>query len=345
MTAADVAELVGGAVQGDPQVRITGVASIARAGGGEITFAIDEKHASELRASHAGIAIVSCVQEHVDAPMTLIRVESVAAAMNLLLGAMAGEEDFPPVGAHPSARLDAAADIAADAAIGPGVVVGRGAVVGPRCVLCANAVVGANATLGEDSILSAGAIVAHDCHLGRRVRIGPNSVIGADGFGYYTTGEGVHHRIPHIGNVVIEDDVEIGACSCVDRAKFGSTRVGAGTKIDNLVQVAHNVQIGSGCILAGQSGVAGSTRLGNHVVLGGSVGVRDNISLGDGVRCAAFSAVADDIMDGQIVAGIPAAPIRDAIRSAKAGAKVPELLKRVKSLESRLDDIEFSKDN
>ena len=204
--------------------------------------------------------------------------------------------------------------------------------------------VGAGATLGRDVVLLEGAVVRYGCVLGDRVRIGSNSVIGYDGFGYYHL-DGVHHKIPHAGNVVIEDDVEIGACSCVDRAKFGSTRICAGAKIDNLVQIAHNVHIGPGCLLAGHSGVAGSTKLGAYVVMGGHSGVRDNVSVGSGVRIAACSGVAADVPDGEAMAGTPALPAREEMRIMKAGKKLPDLLKRVKDLEARLKAIESSKDH
>ncbi|MGB2822949.1 MAG: UDP-3-O-(3-hydroxymyristoyl)glucosamine N-acyltransferase, partial [Phycisphaerae bacterium] len=180
--------------------------------------------------------------------------------------------------------------------------------------------------------------------IGSRVRIGPNSVIGYDGFGYRTI-DGVHHRIPHIGNVVIEDDVEIGACTCVDRAKFGSTRIGAGAKIDNLVMVAHNCQIGPGSILVGQAGIAGSVRLGRYVVLGGHSGLRDNITVGDGAQVAAYSGVSGDVPAGGKVAGTPARPAKEALRIFQCWPRLPELLKRVKKLESRIEALGCSEDH
>ncbi len=342
LTVRQVAELIGGTVEGDDTVQLDGVAAIDSAGGSDLTFATDEKHAARLAGSKAGAAIVSRSQPAAAIP--LIRVDDVQAALAGLLEHLAEPEDLPPVGIHASAVVAPDAEIADGAAIGPGVVIGPRAKVGRSCALCANATVGADVELGEEVVLHESVVVKYGCKVGNRVRIGPNSVIGHDGFGYYTTG-GVHHGIPHIGNVVIEDDVEIGACSCVDRAKFGSTRIGAGTKIDNLVQVAHNVQIGKGCLLAGQAGVAGSAKLGRYVVLGGHAGIRDNISLGNRVQCSAFAAVAADVPDGQIVAGMPAEPAKEKMRAVMAQKKLPELLKRVKKLETRLNALESPEDH
>jgi UDP-3-O-[3-hydroxymyristoyl] glucosamine N-acyltransferase len=178
--------------------------------------------------------------------------------------------------------------------------------------------------------------------IGRGVRIGPNSVIGHDGFGYHFAG-GVHHKVPHVGTVIIEDDVELGACACVDRAKFGVTRVGAGTKIDNLVQIAHNVQVGKGCLLAALAGVAGSAELGDFVVMGGHAGVRDNVTLGAGVQASAFAAVAGDVPAGDTVAGIPARTWKEEGRIVAASAKLPELIKRIRDLEERISRLESPK--
>ena len=342
LTVRTVAEWIGGIVEGDDSVRVESLASLDTAGPAQLTFAVDAKRMARLSESKAAAAIVGAGE--VTAAMTLIRVDNVEAAMVKLLTNLAGPQDAPAAGVDDSAVVATDADVAADAAVGPGVVVGRRAKVGAATILCANAVVGADVQIGRDVTLAEGVVVRYGCKIGDRVRIGPNSVIGADGFGYYTA-DGVHHKVPHIGDVVIEDDVEIGACSCVDRAKFGSTRIGAGTKIDNLVQVAHNVQVGKGCILVGQCGIAGSTRLGDYVVLGGNAGVRDNITLGEGVRCAAFSAIAADVPDGEFVAGTPALPARQAYRVMQAWPKLPDLLKRVKKLESRLEALEPSEDH
>ncbi len=333
MTVRQVAEMVGGTVEGDGSVELDGVGAIDSAGPGELTFAEDARRAALLPASGAGAALVGADCE--SCPMPLIRVENVPSALATVLTHLAGEDDLPAAGVHPSATVAPDAELADGVAVGPGVVIGERAKIAAGCVFRANVSIGADVEVGQETVLHEGVVVRRGCRIGSRVRIGPNSVIGYDGFGYYTTG-GVHNLIPHTGNVVIEDDVEIGACSCVDRAKFGCTRIGAGTKIDNLVQVAHNVQVGEGCLLVGQAGIAGSARLGRYVVLGGHVGVRDNVTLSDGVQCAAFSAVASDVPEGQVVLGIPAGPAREKMRAILAVDKLPELLKRVKKLEEKL---------
>ncbi|NQU74979.1 MAG: UDP-3-O-(3-hydroxymyristoyl)glucosamine N-acyltransferase, partial [Planctomycetes bacterium] len=252
---------------------------------------------------------------------------------------LADPEDLPPEGVHPSAVVDATALLGSGVAVGPHAVVGAGATLGDNVVVCANVYVGADAVIGDGSVLMPGVVVSRRCRIGRRCRLHANAVIGADGFGYYFR-DGAYHKIPHIGTVEIGDDVEIGACSCVDRAKFGATRIGDGTKIDNLVQIAHNVQIGKGVILAGLVGVAGSSKLGDYVVLGGHAGIRDNITVGDEVRVAAYSAVLQDVPPGQTIGGIPAFDERQCVRVYHLQQKLPELKKQLEQLQARVNGLE-----
>lgn len=342
LTVQTVADWIGGSVEGDSGIVLEGLAPLESAHHGQLTFAADEKWAAKLQTSRASAAIVG---EHpASAPMALIRVADVPSAMAVLLGKITPQEDLPAVGIHPTAVVDPTARIDATAGVGARVVIGRDVQVGPRTFLLPGAHLECSVRVGADVVLGSHVVVRRDCIIGDRVRIGANSVIGYDGFGYFTSG-GVHHKIPHAGNVVIGDDVEIGACSCVDRAKFGSTTVGEGSKIDNLVQIAHNVQLGRGCILASMVGIAGSAKLGDYVMVMGNAGVRDNVTVGNGVQVAAFAAIANDIEDGQIVAGVPAVPARDAMRMVKASAKLPDLLKQVRDLEARLAALESSKNN
>jgi len=342
LTVEHIAALIGAEIIGPAEGTIVSVAPLDQAGPSDLTFAVDKRYASRLADSRAAASIVSAPVD--DAPMCLLVVENVEAAVAKVLGDLAEERDRPQTGVDESARVSPQAELADDVAVGLGVTIGPGTRIGAGTVIHANVCISAGVSIGANTTLLAGAVILDRCVIGSGVIVGPNSVIGADGFGYFTQ-QGVHHKIPHIGNVVIEDDVEIGACSCVDRAKFGSTVIGAGTKIDNLVQVAHNVQVGKGCILCAQVGVAGSAKLGAYVVAGGHAGFRDNVTIGDQVRCSAFAAVASDVPDGAVVAGIPAHDARQTFRELRALERLPELLKKVRAIEARLESLVQTEDN
>jgi UDP-3-O-[3-hydroxymyristoyl] glucosamine N-acyltransferase len=264
-------------------------------------------------------------------------VDNVPMALGCLLTMLAGPEDLPSAGVADSAVIDPAAQVAPDAAVGPNVTVGPRAVVGAGTALCAGVHVGADVRIGEGCVLQEGVVVRSKCVLGDRVRIGPNCVVGADGYGYIFS-DGVHHKVPHAGNVVIENDVELGACVCVDRAKWGSTRIGAGAKIDNLCQIAHAVQIGPGVLLAAQVGIAGSTKVGQFATFGGKVGVRDNIVIGPGAVIGACACIAQSLETTKPQMGIPSRDAIGFLQQQKALEKLPELLRRVKKLERKLDE-------
>ena len=341
LTLQQVAEIVGGRIEGDAEARFASFASLDEAGPEDLTFA-DRRRASALAHSQAGAAIVSQ-----DVPCdgwagSLVRVDDVQQAVYRLLCKLAEGRRRPEPGVHPTAAVAAGARLGKDVAIGAGAVVGNATTIGDRTVLRAGAIVAENCRVGADCELGEGAVVRAESVLGDRVRIGPNSVIGYDGFGFQTI-DGVHHRVPHLGNVVIEDDVEIDACTCVDRAKFGSTRIGRGAKIDNEVQIAHNCKIGAGSVLAGGTGIAGSATLGRYCVVAGQVGIKDGVTLGDGVQIGAKSVVLHDVAAGGQQLGIPARPAEETMRVWPAMKKLPDLLKRVRKLESRLEALESDK--
>jgi UDP-3-O-[3-hydroxymyristoyl] glucosamine N-acyltransferase len=337
LTVGQIAELIGGDVVGNADAPIGGFAPFEVAQPGQLTFAVDDKRLAAIGQSQAGAVIVPADAE-LEATVNLIRVPQVELAIAQLLNQFAPPADLPAAGVAASAAIAATATVAPDARIGENVVIGDGASIGSGTALCANVVVGRDATIGEDCVLDVGAVIEARSLLGDRVRVGPNTVIGYEGFGYIPDPDG-HHRIEHIGNVVIEDDVDLGASVCIDRAKFGSTRIGRGTKIDNLVQIAHNVQIGGGCLIAGQVGIAGSAKLGQFCVLGGSAGIRDNTTLGDGVTVAAYSAVANDVPDGETVAGTPARNAGQMLRIVTTQMKLPEMAKRLKALEAKVNKL------
>jgi len=343
LTVDRIAEAIGADVDGDGGATIRGIASIESAGPEDLTFALDKRRADRLADCAAGAALVEESAE-VPAGMTALRVADPQAALAKVLGLMAPPDDLPAPGAHPTAVIDPEAALGADVAIGPHAVIGAGATLGDRVVLAANVSVGAGASLGDDTVLYPGVVVRRGCRIGRRCRVHPNAVIGADGFGYYHD-DGVHHKVPHAGTVVVGDDVEIGACTCIDRAKFGATVIGDGSKIDNLVQIAHNVQLGRGVLAASLVGVAGSTRIGDYVMLGGHVGIRDNISIGDGARIGAFSGVAQDVEPRAAMRGNIALPIQQSLRAHKVYARLPELWRQFRQLQARVDALENEPDN
>jgi len=340
-TIEEIARIVQGRVEGDAGVVVDGVGSLQEARPGQITFVSDAKRVGELSQCRASAALVAegapvaPVADSTAPAMTLVRVKDVQTAVAALLERLDPGDDLPPVGVHASSVVASSAVVSADVRVGPFVVIGERAVVAAGCVLSAGVKIGADVILGEGCVLFENAVIRWGCRLGRRVRVGPGSVIGYDGFGY-TTQAGRHVRVRHVGVVEIEDDVDLGACTCVDRAKFGVTRIGTGSKIDNLVQVAHNIQMGRGCILAAQVGLAGSSRLGHYVVMGGQVGVADHLTVGDGVQLGAQAGVMKDVPAGDIQAGTPAIPIREVMRQIVQVGKLSELQRRVKELESKL---------
>ena len=337
-TVAEIAQLISAEVQGDNSLEITALASLDKAQRGELSFASDEKRLASLGNSRASAVIVSSSAQ-VETDKCLLLVSDVGLAMNKLLLAMNGHEDVPPVGIDETAIVHPDAEVSPNAAVGPFVRIGSGAKIGAGTSLCTGVKVGKNVEIGNHCMLSEGVVIRYNCIIGNGVRIGPNSVVGYDGFGYHFKG-GIHHKVPHAGNVVIQDDVELGACVCVDRAKWGSTTIGCGAKIDNLVQLAHNVQIGAGCILVSQVGIAGSTELGKYVVLGGQVGIRDNIEIGAGTEIAACSCLANSVGPGERLLGIPAKDARTRLKEIMAEAKLPTLLRQIKKLEARVAQLE-----
>ena len=281
MTLRDLAERLGCRLDGDGDIEVLRPAGIDQAGPGDLTFLANPKYAHALANTRASAVILG--EDAPAAPCAMLRTSepyvSFARAVSLL-----APTERPPAGVHPSSVVEAEAEVAADAHVGPFVHVGRGARVGSRSVVHGFCDIGAGARVGDDCVIHSHVAIRERVTLGDRVVLQNGVVIGADGFGFATTAKGTHEKIPQLGVVVIEDDVEIGANSAVDRPAVGETRIGAGTKIDNLVQVAHGVKVGRHALLAAQVGIAGSTTVGDHVVLAGQVGVAGHIAIGDRVR-------------------------------------------------------------
>lgn len=323
-------------VEGDANTPITGVSSIEFAQEGDVVFAESPRY---LRlAERCPAAAVIVWQDAPSIAKPLLRVESPRLAFLKVLKLFAPAPHHPE-GIDLNAVISPDAEIEEDVAIGAGCVIEAGARIGRGSVLYPLCYIGRGAQIGEQCVLYPSVTLMHGVKLGNRVIVHAGSVIGADGFGYVTV-DGVHRKVPHIGTVEIGDDVEIGANVCIDRAKTGVTRIGSGTKIDNLVHIGHNVQIGENCLLVAQVGIAGSAQLGQYVVLAGQVGVADHVSIGDGAIVAAQSGVAGNLPGGQRYFGSPAREHGKQLRLMAYASRLPELFERVKELERKLGSSE-----
>ena len=333
----ELAELVGGRLSGDPSVAISDVASLDTAGPEEITFLATAKLRSLLASSQAGAIVAKPELEgRIDKPLLLVENPYLAFARLLTFFRI---RPFKPQGIAAEAVVHPEADVADEVTLSPGCVVEAGARIGARTTLHPNVVVCRGAVVGEGCILHAGSILREDCRLGNRVILQPGAVVGADGFGYAADGEN-YVKIPQLGRVIVEDDVEIGASSTIDRGTLGDTRIGRGTKIDNLVQVGHNVQIGENCILVSQVGIAGSTKIGNHCTFGGQAGVTGHVEIGDNVTIAGRGGVTNDVPSDSSLAGMPPMPHRDWLRTTASLGHLPDLRREVSRLKKQLAQLE-----
>lgn len=336
ITLADIAKVLNTPIPAEAARVVKGVAALTDAGPDDLTMVSSDAYLKQFARTAAQSVIV---QRKVQLPPTskaVFQVDDVESAVAAVLTLFAPPVQRPAPGIDPSARIADSVTLGPDCAIGPGVVIGQRTKVGGGASLHAGVVIGDDVTIGNHCELYPNVVIRERITLGNRVVIHAGSVIGSDGFGYRWDGQR-HAKIPQIGTVVIEDDVEIGSCVCIDRAKFGATRIGVGTKIDNLVQIAHNVQIGPHCIIVGQTGVAGSVHLGTGVVLGGQTAVRDHITVGDGAVAAARSAIANDIPPRQLVSGMPAFPHRQSLREQAALRRLPELIVQVRQLHEEVE--------
>ncbi len=335
-TPAEIAAITGAQRTAGTTARvITDIASLEFARPGDLSFLGNPKYRAQVPASQATALLLPLDYAGEPGPdQVFLYVENPSAALARLCARI--EQTLwpkPPPGIHPSAVIAAGAKVDASAHVGPLCVVEDGASIGPRTVLQASVFVGREAAVGADCFLMPGVIVAASCVLGQRVRLQPGVVIGADGFGYEFV-RGRHEKVPQVGTVVIGDDVEIGANSTLDRARFSRTTVGEGTKIDNLVQVAHNVVIGKHCILCSQVGISGSTTLEDYVVLGGQTGVGGHITLGKGTKAGGQTGIAFNTDPGSYLNGTPAIPYMVERRLQILHQRLPDLFKRVEALEA-----------
>jgi UDP-3-O-[3-hydroxymyristoyl] glucosamine N-acyltransferase len=332
----DIAGHLGCRVEGDGSIDIRRLSSIDRAAPGDLTFVANAKYAAQLRTTRASAAIVG-ESEAVDraAPLPLIRTSNpylaFARALRLFV-----TPALPAPGIDPLASISGDAVIGPDARVGPFVVVGAGARIGARAAIFPNVVIGAGAAIGDDCLIHAGVSIRDRVVIGHRVTILDGAVIGSDGFGFAHEADGSHVKIPQHGDLVVEDDVEIGANTTIDRPAVGETRIEAGTKIDNLVQIAHGVRIGRRSILASQVGIAGSTVVEEGVTLAGQVGVNGHIRIGRGAVASGKTGVTRDVEPGAFISGYPGIPNLEWRKSQVLVRHLPELRKRVDELERQI---------
>ncbi len=328
----ELAERVGGEVRGSPARQVDGVRTLAEAGPSHLSFLTSSKYLEQATRSSAGAILVG---REVDlAGRDLLRCAHPQLALAEILRLFHPTATHPP-GIHPTAVVGEDCRIAESAALAAFVVLGRGVTIGERTVLHPHVVVGDGCRIGAHVVLRPHVVLYPGVVLGDGVEIHAGAVLGSDGFGYATVA-GVHHKIPQVGRVEIGANVEIGALTAIDRALLGSTSIGEGSKIDNLVQVGHNVVVGERSILCGQAGVAGSARMGAGVVLAGQAGVAGHLEIGDGAQVAAKSAALESVAAGTAVAGIPAGPIAGWRRQQALVRRLPELWKRLRALERRV---------
>jgi UDP-3-O-[3-hydroxymyristoyl] glucosamine N-acyltransferase len=337
MHLAELASRLGCRLTGDGSIEVSRVAGIEEAREGEVTFLTNPKYMSKLSTTRASAIIVD---ESVSAaPCAMLRTREPYLAFAQAVALLTPPVRMPP-GVSGLAAIDPSAEIGPDVAIGPFVAIGARTRIGARTMIGPHVAIGADASIGEDCTIHAHVSIRENVVIGHRVVLQDAAVIGSDGFGFARRSDGSHQKIPQVGRVVIEDDVEIGAHTAVDRPAVGETRIGCGTKIDNLVQVAHGVKIGRHALMAAQSGVAGSSELEDSVILAGQAGVTGHVRVGRGAVVGAKSVVSKDIEPSQHVTGIPAMDIDQWRESVVLLRRLPELRKTLFALETRLSALE-----
>jgi UDP-3-O-[3-hydroxymyristoyl] glucosamine N-acyltransferase len=337
VTLSELALRLGCRLEGDGAIEVSRAAGLEDAGPGDVTFLANPKYASLLPSTRASAVIAD--DTVTTAPCALLRTPHVYLAFAEAVGVLTPPMR-PSAGISPLAAIDPTAEIGPDVSIGPFVAIAAGARIGARTAVHPHVAIGRGAVVGDDCDIHAHASIREGVVIGSRVVLQNGAIIGADGFGFARRPDGTHQKIPQVGRVVIEDDVEIGAGSTVDRPAVGETRIGAGTKIDNLVMVAHGVKIGRDVLLAAQVGIAGSTVLGDAVVMAGQSGATGHVHLGKGVVVGAKSAVTKDIEAGRHVTGVPAGDVAEWRESVVLVRRLPELRRAISDLERRLEALE-----
>lgn len=337
LTLQQLADRLGCQLEGDGAIEVVRVAGIEDAGPGDVTFFVNHRYSAALRATRASAVILG--EREPAAPCAMLRTPhpylAFAEALRLFNPTVA-----PPPGVSPHACVASDVHCGEGVSIGPFVSIAEGATIGARTIIYPHVVIGHEATIGDDCVLHSHVAIRERVALGHRVVVQNGAVVGSDGFGFARTPEGRHEKIPQVGRVVIEDDVEIGANSAIDRPSVGETRVCAGAKIDNLVQIAHGVTIGRGALLAAQVGIAGSTTIGDDVTLAGQVGVAGHLTIGERVIATAQSGIPNSVEPGSFISGYPAIDNRDWLKSSAVFRKLPELRRHIDQLRRRVEELE-----
>lgn len=344
-TARQIADLINGTIEGNPDVAVSSFGKLEDAGAGQLAFLANPKYEDFIYSTNASIIIVNTTfQLEKEINATLIRVPDAYSSFAVLLTAYSEMAKANLTGIEQPSVVDSTVTMGENIYIGAFTYVGHHAVIGDNVKLYPQVYLGNNVTIGDDSILFPGVKIHHDCVIGSKVVIHAGSVIGGDGFGFAPQTDGSFKKVPQIGNVVIEDNVEIGANTTIDRATIGSTIIKSGAKLDNLIQIAHNVEVGNNTVIAAQSGVSGSARIGKNVMIGGQAGIVGHIQIADGSKINAQSGVGKSIKTpNTAVTGSPAYDYGQALRSQILSRNLPELEKRVKDLEQMIQQLKNEK--
>jgi UDP-3-O-[3-hydroxymyristoyl] glucosamine N-acyltransferase len=335
----ELAERLDCRLEGDGEVEIRRVTGIEHAQAGDLTFVANPKYQQHVATTHASAIILSTGAPAEGARASVLRASDPYLAFAKAVGLLTHRTP-PPRGVDRLSAVAPSATLGADVSVGPFVVIGDGAGIGARTVVFPNAVIGPGALIGDDCIVHSHVSIRERVQIGHRVILQDGAVIGGDGYGFVRQADGTHLKIPQHGDVVIEDDVEIGANTTIDRPAVGETRIGAGTKIDNLVQIAHGVVVGKRVLFAAQVGIAGSTTIEDDVVLAGQVGVAGHLRIGQGVVATAQTGVPNSVDAGTMISGYPAIPNREWLKASAIFRQLPALKKRVAELEVRLAELE-----
>ncbi len=333
----EIAAWIGAEIDGEPSIEITGLAKIEEAQPGHLSFIANPKYAKYIETTQASAVLVA--DDFPESDKTLLRTKNPYFSFLQCAQRMYQQEPQIAPGVHDSAVIGQGAQLAENVAIGPFVFVGKNCRIGKGSVIFPGVFIGDNVEIGENCLIYANVSIRERCKIGNNCIVHMGAVLGSDGFGYAFE-EGQYHKLPQMGIVVLEDDVEIGANTTIDRATMGETRIARGAKLDNLIQIAHNVQIGEHTAVAAQAGISGSTKIGKYVMVGGQVGLVGHIEIGDQAKLGAQAGVTKSVPQGQFYTGYPARPFRTEMREQASLGRLPELLRDYKKLQARVEVLE-----